>query len=237
MIPTHGLMDIKPVNRSSVVKALGWWLLQVALVVVVVTTATAAAAVVAQRAKNRQEKGMGTTVDGAKRRCSTVVNRPAVDVPRVIDDVCLHDPELGLRTNTAAGGSITTGISSSSWGERIRFSVEPLPTTESEATAACRPAFPLDITSWGRREKNLYAFPRAVHETPAPGRLCSRRRVAARGDRASSSPATATGKDRHHHARVVSVGPSSSVSPASVTVTGRRAASHCTRDGNTTRTR
>ncbi|WP_145010039.1 hypothetical protein [Kocuria salsicia] len=63
-------MDIKPVNRSSVVKALGWWLLQVALVVVVVTTATAAAAaaVVAQRAKNRQEKGMGTTVDGAKRR-------------------------------------------------------------------------------------------------------------------------------------------------------------------------
>lgn len=68
MIPTHGLMDIKPVNRSSVVKALGWWLLQVALVVVVVTTATAAAAVVAQRAKNRQEKGMGTTVDGAKRR-------------------------------------------------------------------------------------------------------------------------------------------------------------------------
>ena len=43
-------------------------MLQVALVVVVVTTATAAAAVVAQRAKNRQEKGMGTTVDGAKRR-------------------------------------------------------------------------------------------------------------------------------------------------------------------------
>ncbi len=137
----------------------------VVLVVVVVTTAIAA--VVALRAKNRREDGVEMTVYGARCQGSTVVTRPADDVPRVVNDVCLHNPELGLRSNTPEGGSITTGISFDSWGERIRFSVEPLSATESEVTATCSPVFPLVITNWGRSEKNLYAFLRAVHETPA----------------------------------------------------------------------
>ena len=41
----------------------------------------------------------------------------------------------------------------------------------------------------------------------------------------------------HQKARVVSVGPSSSVKPASVTLTGRVMVSHCSRLGTTTRTR
>lgn len=108
--------------------------------------------------KVRHEDGLEMTTYGAWSQGHAVVDVPAEEVPVVVLHVCAEDPELGLDLNTAEGGKVSTGMAFRSWGERIRFAVEPLSETRSVVTATCRPAFLLGLTNWGRSEKYLYRF-------------------------------------------------------------------------------
>lgn len=172
----HVLMDIKPVARSSVAKALAlsllytaalltffWWLSGPFTQLFLITVAVLLALVFifelrAFHAKHRSEDGLEMTVYGAFAQGRTSVDTPAEKMPLVVLAVCSDNEQLGLTENDPTGGAISTGVAFSSWGERIRYSVRALSPTECEVTATCRPASPFTLTNWGRSEKHLYRF-------------------------------------------------------------------------------
>ncbi|WP_124035154.1 hypothetical protein [Kocuria tytonicola] len=178
-------MDIKPVTRATVAKAfVGTVAYLVGLVLFLwhvngplshpMMIAMASAVVVvltlelrAFPERRRREDGIEMTIHGARCQGSTVVEAPASEIPPLVQRACEANPELDLTLNTVEGGRASTGIAFTSWGERLRFVVRPLSATRTAVTATCRPAFPLELTNWGRSERHLHRFLSGVQQAAA----------------------------------------------------------------------
>lgn len=178
----HGLMDIKPVSRTSVVGALALWFVYVGLVVllfrwasgefapivvagaVVAGVSAAIFSLVAWRPGVRRDEGWELTVHDARCQGRAHLDVPAEDVPGLVERVCQRNEELGLRTLAAHGGTATTGPSFRTWGERLRFAIRPSSDEGSEVEATCRPVVPFVVSDWGRSERILREFLRALHQ-------------------------------------------------------------------------
>lgn len=108
--------------------------------------------------------GNGLTVHGARCQGRAHLDVPAEDVPGLVERVCQRNEELGLRTLAAHGGTATTGPSFRTWGERLRFAIRPSSDEGSEVEATCRPVVPFVVSDWGRSERILREFLRALHQ-------------------------------------------------------------------------
>ena len=181
----RGWMDIKPVTRASIAKAFVGWVAYIAAIVLFLwyvngplsrpmTIAMASVVtfllVLELRAfpeRRLSEDGIEMTIHGARCQGTAVVEAPANEVPELVQRACKENPELGLTLNTAEGGTVSTGVALSSWGERLRFTVQPLSATRTIVTATCRPAFPPELTNWGRSKKRLREFLHGVQQAAA----------------------------------------------------------------------